>query len=73
VQRESLWLRAQTEYGIPSPERTVKRSEAPKGKPQPEDTMSLTQSVAQMLRERVTLEVESIDRLVRRVSGRSRA
>ncbi len=45
----------------------------PKGKPQPEDTMSLTQSVAQMLRERVTLEVESIDRLVRRVSGRSRA
>ncbi len=35
--------------------------------------MSLTQSVAHILRERVTLTVESIDRLVRRVSGRSRA
>ncbi len=35
--------------------------------------MSIAQSVAGILRERVTLEVESIDRLVRRVSGRNRA
>ncbi len=35
--------------------------------------MSITQSVATILREHVTLEVESIDRMVRRVSGRSRA
>src|SRR5438132_121249 len=36
---------------------------APESSPQPEDTMSVAQSVTHILRERVTLTVESIDRM----------
>ena len=36
-------------------------------------SVSQSTSVAMILREHVTLEVESIDRMVRRVSGRNRA
>jgi len=62
--REGLWLRKSARCGTPAVMRTAKRSVG-QSRPQPEATMSVSQStsVATILREHVTLEVESIDRM----------
>ncbi len=65
-----LRLRAETECGITA---SIVSGRVALGEPalQPEAIMSVPHSVATILREHVTWELESIDRLVRRVRGRS--
>src|SRR5438874_5795959 len=58
-----LWLREQRECGTPTPYRPRCGRLAPKSPQQPEATMSVAQSVATILQEKVTLDIESIDRM----------
>src|SRR5256886_2423105 len=58
-----LRLREQEECGTPTPYRPRCGRLAPKSPQQPEATMSVAQSVATILDEKVTLEIESIDRM----------
>src|SRR5947209_20025381 len=58
-----LWLREQRECGTPTPYRPRCGRLAPRSRQQPEATMSVTQSVATILQEKVTLDIESIDRM----------
>src|SRR5947209_5168707 len=58
-----LWLREQRECGTPTPYRPRCGRLARRSPQQPEATMSVTQSVATILQEKVTLDIESIDRM----------
>src|SRR5438093_1441539 len=58
-----LWLREQRECGIPPPYRPRRGRLARTSPQQPEAIMSVPHSVSTILREKVILDIESIDRM----------